>query len=51
MMADLIANIAKKSSLPIYSQLIANISIQKKGVLGIQSPRTNAITSYMTTKK
>jgi hypothetical protein len=51
MMADLIANIAKKSSLPIYSQLIANISIQKKGGLGIQSPRTNAITSYMTTKK
>jgi hypothetical protein len=50
MAADLIANIANQSSLPIYSQLIANISIQEGG-LGIQSPRTNAITSHMTTTK
>jgi hypothetical protein len=50
MTADLIANIANQSSLPIYSQLIANISIQEGG-LGIQSPRTNTITSYMTTTK
>jgi hypothetical protein len=50
MMANLIANIANQSSLPIYSQLIANISIQEGG-FGIQSPRTNAITSYMTTTK
>jgi hypothetical protein len=50
MTANLIANIANQSSLPIYSQLIANISIQEGG-LGIQSPRTNAITSYMTTTK
>jgi hypothetical protein len=34
MTADLLANIANQSTLPIYSQLIANISIQEGG-LGI----------------
>ena len=50
MTADLLANITNQSSLPIYSQLISNISIQEGG-LGIQSPRANAITAYMTTTK
>ncbi|KAL7506944.1 hypothetical protein ACHAXN_009287 [Cyclotella atomus] len=50
MTADLLANITNQSNLPIYSQLISNISIQEGG-LGIQSPRANAITSYMTTTK
>ena len=50
MTANLLANISNQSSLPIYSQLIANISINKGGI-GIQSARTNAITSYMTTTK
>jgi hypothetical protein len=50
MTADLIANITNQSSLPIYSQLISNISI-KEGGLGIQNPRTNTITAYMTTGK
>jgi hypothetical protein len=42
MIADLLANITNQSSLPIYSQLISNISIQEGG-LGIQIPQTNAI--------
>jgi hypothetical protein len=50
MTADLLANITNQSSLPVYSQLISNISIQQGG-LGIQSPRTNAIIAYMTTTK
>jgi hypothetical protein len=50
MTADLLANITNQSSLPIYSQLIANVAIQEGG-LKIQSPRTNAITAYMTTAK
>jgi hypothetical protein len=50
MTAALLANITNQTSLPIYSQLISNISIQEGG-LGIQSPRSNAITSYMTTTK
>jgi hypothetical protein len=46
MTADLLANIANQSSLLIYSQLIAIISIQDGG-LGIQSPLTNTITSCL----
>jgi len=50
MTADLLANVTNQTSLPIYSQLISNISVQEGG-LGIQSPRANAIASYMTTTK
>jgi hypothetical protein len=50
MTADLLANITNQPSLPVYSQLISNISIQQGG-LGMQSPRTNAIIAYMTTTK
>ena len=47
MTANLIANITNQSSLPTYSQLILNISIQESG-LGIQiPPRDNgAVTPY-----
>lgn len=50
MTADLLANITNKHDLPAHSQLISNISINEGG-LGIQNPRTNAITAYMTTTK
>jgi hypothetical protein len=50
MTADLLANITNQSILPVHSQLISGISILQGG-LGIQSPRCNAISTYMTTTK
>jgi hypothetical protein len=50
MTANLIANITNQHHLPVHAQLISNISIAQGG-LGIQSPRTNAITAYMSTTK
>jgi hypothetical protein len=48
MTSNLIANITNKHKLPMHSQLISNISVNKGG-LGIPNPRTNAITAYMAT--
>jgi len=47
---SLLAHITNANTLPPHTQLMANISINEGG-LGIQTPRTNAITSYMTTSK
>jgi len=45
-----LSSITNKNSLPPHSHLITNISI-KRGGLGLQHPRTNAISSYMSTTK
>ena len=50
MTEEVIGEITQEPSLPIYSQIIANLSI-KQGGLGIQSPRLHAIPSYMSTSK
>jgi hypothetical protein len=50
MTADFIANITKQQSLPTHSQLISNISIREGG-LGIKTPRTCAINTYMSNCK
>ena len=46
MTSDFIANITNQHSLPAHSQLISNLTIQEGG-LGIKTPRTCAISAYM----
>lgn len=50
MTANLLENITNSQALPIYSQIISNMSINQGG-LGIQNPRANAIIQYMSTTK
>ncbi|KAL7506974.1 hypothetical protein ACHAXN_005043 [Cyclotella atomus] len=50
MTSNLIAHITNGTNLPPHAQLMANVSINEGG-LGIQTPRTNTITAYMTTSK
>eukprot|EP00956_Cyclotella_meneghiniana_P043801 scaffold288090_cov76-Cyclotella_meneghiniana.AAC.3 len=45
-----LSSITNKNNLPPHSHIIANMSI-KQGGLGLQHPRTNAISSYMSTTK
>jgi hypothetical protein len=50
MTSNLIAQITNTTTLPLHAQLMSNISVNKGG-LGIQTPLTNTITSYMTNSK
>ena len=50
MTENVLTNITNSHTLPLYSQVIANMSIAQGG-LGLQSPRANAITAHMTTAK
>ena len=47
---DILANTTNTLTLPTYSHIIAHMTINQGG-LGIQHPRSHAITSYMTTTK
>ena len=46
-----LSSITNKTSLPSHSHLIPNMSAIKQGGLGLQHPRTNTISSYMSTTK
>ena len=45
-----LSSITNKNELPTHSHIIANMAI-KQGGLGLQHPRTNAISAYMSTTK
>ena len=50
MTEKVLANVTNKHCIPVYSQVMTGMSVNE-GDLGIQNPRNNAITSYMTTTK